>query len=498
MAESLVSIVIADNRVSAAKFSAEKRDLKIEVGDTARFEKNSDFPECVATVLENCAVSSPACRVALGPEFLFFRSISLPFSDKKQIASIIPFEIQDNVSLREDEYIFDYLFVGNRNGGTQLLAVLLKKEIIHNLLTVLGSYDLDPEIITISGIPACHNVYRRSENEVESGYLLNVGTRYAAIYLMKRGSISLIRSIPMDPGRNADFYLDDENGELIARTPGHVNAVLRDLCRNVQNTVVALRGETSEMMNISWHIGGPVGGDPKFSAEIRKNLALGDTIQDRKPYSAIERSDEFLALWPAGLFNDVLALASCPNRDLQQINFRKDEFARRYDRKRLHKIVRIGSASLLIAVLLAVSGLFFDYQRMKNERDRLASEVVTVYKETIPGGGRIVNPLQQLQVKVNELKNVTSTGVSDDPTLNTVVLLSDISGRIPESYRVTFQRYIYDRKTIRINGLTDNFNTVDQMKRSLDKSPYFSEVAIVSANVAAKDDGVRFELKLQL
>ncbi len=498
MAESLVSIVIADNRVSAAKFIAEKRDLKINVGDTAGFEKSSDFPECVATVLENCAVSSPACRVALGPEFFFFRSIHLPFSDKKQIASILPFEIQDNVSLREDEYIFDYLVTDTSSGGTQLLAVLCKKDIIHSLLTVLGSYDLDPEIITVSGIPSCYSVFRKNEEEVESGYLLNIGTRNAAIYLMKRGTISLIRSLPVDPGRQADFYLDDENPALAARSPGQVNAVLRDLCRSVQNTVVALRGETRETMDISWHISGVMGSDPNVSAEIRKNLTLGDTIQDRKPYSAIERPEEFLALWPAGIFDDVLALASCPSRDLQQINFRKDEFARRYDRKRLRKIVRIGSASLLIAALLAVSGLAFDYQQMKKERDRLAAEVVAVYKETIAGSGRIVNPLQQLQVKVNELKNVTSTGVSDDPTLNTVILLSDISERLPESYKVTFQRYIYDRKTIRINGLTDNFNTVDQMKRSLDKSPYFSEVAIVSANVAAKDDGVRFELKLQL
>ena len=106
--------------------------------------------------------------------------------------------------------------------------------------------------------------------------------------------------------------------------------------------------------------------------------------------------------------------------------------------------------------------------------------------------------LQQLQVKVNELKNATSTGASSDPSLNTLVLLGDISQRIPASLKVTFQRYIYDRKSIRIKGLTDNFNTVDQMKRSLDKSPYFNEVAIVSANVAPKDDGVRFELKLQM
>ncbi|MEE4166334.1 MAG: PilN domain-containing protein [Desulfocapsaceae bacterium] len=498
MAESLVSIVIADNRVSAVTFSAEKRELTIDVGDTAGFEKNSDFSQGVRTVLENCGVSSRACRVALGPEFLFFRSIQLPFTDKKQIASIVPFEIQDNVSLREDEYIFDYLFADSRGGGTRILAVILKKEIIHNLLTVLGSYNLDPEIITISGIPSWHNVYRLSDNQFDSGYLLSVGTSHAAVHLMNRGTISLIRSIPVDPGRKADFHLDGDNATLAARSPEHVDSLLRDLCRNVQNTIVALRGEMSERLDFPWYISGLLGSDPEISRKIRRNLNLSDSFEGNRPYSGIEGADDFLALWPAGLFDDVLALASCPNRDLQQINFRKDEFARRYDRKRLRKIVRAAVAVVLIGSVLAVSGLFLDYQRMKNERDRLAAEVAGIYKETLPGSSRIVNPVQQLQVKVNELKNVTSTGVSDDPTLNTLVLLSDISDRIPESFKVTFQRYIYDRRTIRIKGVTDNFNTVDQMKRSLDKSPYFSEVSIVSANVAAKEDGVRFELKLEM
>ena len=498
MAESLVSIVIADNRVTAAKFTAEKRDLKIGAGDSASFEKSSDLAKSLATVIENCAASSMACRVALGPEFFFFRTIELPFSDKKQIASILSFEIQDSVSLSEDEYIFDYLFVDDSSKGARVLAVLLKKEVMHNLLAILGEYNLDPEVITLSGVPGCHNFYRLTENRFETCYMLNVGISHAAVYLLKRGNVTLVRSIPVDPGRKAGFILTEDTKKLGARNPENVNGVLQALGRNIQNTVVALRGDSSDTIDIPWCVGGPVGSVPEVKDALQEHLTLGDNFQNWVRYSKIDGAEAFLMLWPTGLFDEVLALACCPNRDLQHINLRKDEFARRYDRKRLHKIVRSGSAVLLVAALLVISGLILDYQRMKTERDSLVSQVAEIYKETIPGSGRLVNPVQQLQVKVNELKSATSTGASDDPTLNTLVLLGDVSDRIPESLEVTFQRYIYDRKTIRIKGLTDNFNTVDQMKQSLDKSPYFSEVAIVSANVASKGDGVRFELKLQM
>jgi len=499
MAESqFLSLVIADNRVSAAKFIAGKRGLKIDVGDSAYFDKSGDLVNSVATVVDNCAASSLSCRVALGAEFFFFRSIELPFSGRKQIASTLAFEVQDSVSLSEDEYIFDYLFVDDESEGTRVLAVLLKKEMIHSLLAILEEYDLDPEVITVSGIPGCYNSYRLTGHQSETSYMLFIGTKHAAVYAVKRGNVALIRSIPFDPGGEADFSLNEETGRLESRNPAGTNTALQDLGRNVLNTVVALRGEVRDTRDTPWCVGGPVGSSPEIKQQLRDHLAVVDNLRSWRAYSSIDGIEPFLALWPRGLFDEVLALASCPVRDLQHINFRKDEFARRYDRKRLNKYIKTGSAILFVSLLLVISVLIVDYQRMKTARDSLAAEITEIYKETVPGSGRIVNPVQQLQVKVNELKSATSTGASDDPTLNTLVLLSDISDRLPETLKVTFQRYIYDRKTIRIKGLTDNFNTVDQMKRSLDKSPYFTEVAIVSANVASKENGVRFELKLQM
>jgi len=499
MAEShLFSLVIADNRVSAVKCAVDKRDLKIIVGDSAPYDESADLAETVASVVENCAASSMICRLALGPEFFFFRTIDLPFSDKKQIDSILAFEIQDNVSLAEGDYVFDYLVVDDGSEGTRVLALLLKNEVIRELLALLGGYNLDPEVITISGAPACNNFYRLRYNTLDTSYMLTIGTRYAAVYLLQKGNIVLMRSIPVDPAREAGFHVDEGSKKLEASTPELADPVLQALGQKIQNTMIAQRPDRDDTIDIPWYVGGPVGRAPALRGLLMKDLVVGENFQDWQMHGSIDGVDTFQALWPKGLFDEVLALASCPNRDLQSINFRKDEFARRYDRKRLFRIVRNSSLALLAVIVLAVSGLLIDYQRMKTERDGLAAEVTGIYRETVPEGGRIVNPLQQLQVKVNELKSATSTGASDDPSLNTLVLLGDVSERIPESLKVTFQRYIYDRKSIRIKGLTDNFNTVDQMKRSLDKSPYFSEVAIVSANVAPKDDGVRFELKLQL
>ena len=499
MAEShLLSIVIADQRISGAKVAADKRQLALVCGDSQSYTSQEEIWQALATVVENCEGASLPSRIALGPEFFFFRTIELPFSDKKQIASILSYEIQDTISLVEHEYVYDYLVIDEDETATKILAIVLKKEIIRELLLVLERYDLDPEVVTVSGVPGCHNAYRILENSLEYGYLLNIGSRYSGIYRLMRGGVTLIRSIPVDPELKANFVVSEESNKLEPSVVENVRPVFNELGRTLYNTVLSIQDKNYDSTDVPWYIGGVLGAIAEYRDELARSLSIEDKLNVWQSHTAIDGSTEFLENCPPGLFDEVLALATCQSRDLQQINLRKDEFVRKYDRKRLLRIVRTASILLLGLAVTAGVGLGFEFQRMKTDRDELESKIRSIYKETIPESGRIVNPLQQLQVKVNELKNATSTGASNDSSLNTLVLLGDISERIPEALKVTFQRYIYDRKSIRIKGLTDNFNTVDQMKRSLDKSPYFREVAIVSANVAPKNEGVRFELKLQL
>ena len=124
--------------------------------------------------------------------------------------------------------------------------------------------------------------------------------------------------------------------------------------------------------------------------------------------------------------------------------------------------------------------------------------MIALYIETLPGATPGPEPVKEMQIKVNKLKETSSVDSGHDLSLTAVKLLADISGRIPANLQVTLERYLYDRKTIRIKGITDNFNTVDTMKKALEQSPFFSNVSIGSANIAPKEKGIRFELKLQL
>ena len=76
-------------------------------------------------------------------------------------------------------------------------------------------------------------------------------------------------------------------------------------------------------------------------------------------------------------------------------------------------------------------------------------------------------------------------------------LLKDISQRVPKSLNVHVTRMVIDPEAVRINGKTDTFNSVDNIKNELGASAYFSAVTISSANLDRAGRQVQFEIKLQ-
>ena len=85
-----------------------------------------------------------------------------------------------------------------------------------------------------------------------------------------------------------------------------------------------------------------------------------------------------------------------------------------------------------------------------------------------------------------------------DGGFTVIDLLAELSSRIPVAYKVKVVRLVADAGTVRMKGITSDFNTVDNILKELQKSPYFHDVVISSANQSTKGDEVNFEMKLDI
>ncbi len=64
--------------------------------------------------------------------------------------------------------------------------------------------------------------------------------------------------------------------------------------------------------------------------------------------------------------------------------------------------------------------------------------------------------------------------------------------------QVQVDRLVLDREAVSIRGATDAFNNVNSMQSLLSKSGRYAEVKIVSAAKGKQDEGILFEIRLQL
>ena len=140
----------------------------------------------------------------------------------------------------------------------------------------------------------------------------------------------------------------------------------------------------------------------------------------------------------------------------------------------------------------------YTYSKLHAEQETLRQQITAVFKETLPEVTRIVNPLQQLQVKNNAITATYSPGGTGGAGYTIIDLLTELSVRIPAEQEVKVVRMVADADTIRLKAVTGDFNTVDNVQKELEKSPYFENVTISSANQSIKGDEVNFELKVEL
>ena len=128
----------------------------------------------------------------------------------------------------------------------------------------------------------------------------------------------------------------------------------------------------------------------------------------------------------------------------------------------------------------------------------LKQEITDIFRDTWPEVTRIVDPVQQSRIMVEQLRNPPAGTKNVVLGIGVLAILDDISRLLPASVDFLVTSFQYDGNTVTIKGQTDNFNTVDTIKKALDKSNIFKNVKISSASLIKKENRVGLDMKMDL
>jgi type II secretory pathway component PulL len=475
MAEDLFCLDIHKDTITALVVDTTSKITRVTGCGTA-IAVGQSFEDAIAQIIEQTGYAGGGqCLVTFGAEFFSFRNVTLPFSDRKKIEQALPFELVDYSPVDINSLLIDFIVARSTPESTEIVAAMISREELATYLSLLNAAGINPNSIGISGLSTALKI---AEGLADNFLLIDIGTSWATLFIVRKKQVTLIRSLAILPEVEGGVLNDDVFIQNVKQTV-HASHFL-----NIEklNFKVYLTGSESRIQTASLML------TPLF-----EGAEIDIFKQSTQPLIKIE--PDVRSSYRPGPMDRILAHVFKNGKKSGGFNFRKDDFRKKKSVREYRDQLLKVAIPLCIVIVAIIAYAGYEFSSLNTEQEKLRQQLTAVFKETLPEVTRIVNPVQQLQVKNNEIRQTYRPG---GVGYTIIELLTELSVRIPAQYSVKVVRMVADMDTIRLKAVTGDFNTVDNVQKELEKSQYFSDVVISSANQSVKGDEVNFELKLGL
>ncbi len=477
MADALLCLDIHKETVAAVLVDRSSKVTIVKdcfVADTM----GQSLEDAIAHIKEQTGFTGGPCLATFGAEFFSFRNVSLPFSDRKKIEQALPYELVDHSPVDINSLLIDFIVAKDEKKATGIIAAMISREFLADRLAILTSAGINPGSIGISGVSTALNI---AEGVAGNFVLIDIGQCWASLFIVLNKKVGLIRSLAIQREAVAGNIVDDTFVHNVLQTV--LASQLLDTSNPNYN--VYLTGSEAQAETVSPVLSSKLGG-----------VEVSYFRQSEQPLIKVEA--DIQNRYQPELMDRVLSHVFKNGKKSGGFNFRKDDFRKKKSFAEYRGLLLKTAFPLSIVIACVVAYVGYNYSMLNAEQEKLRQQIIEVFKETLPEVTRIVNPVQQLQVKNNEIRTTYRPGGAGGTVYTIIDLLTELSARIPAKYPVKVVRMVADTATIRLKAVTGGFNTVDNVQKELEKSKYFTNVTISSANQSIQGDEVNFELKLEL
>jgi general secretion pathway protein L len=459
-----------------------------------REEAVLDWLDEIREVLDPVIKGSGDVVVGLPQDAVSLRVLELPFSQAAKISRVLPFEAESSLPFDSDDLVFDFYPLHHLDGHTRVLCACIKRERVSALLEHLKPLGLDPVILVPTTMTFHHLLgflAPASDEGASRTAFLNIGESASQLSVVEGSRTIFATVMPVGTG------LRDEAGEdEDTITPGLSEALTTTFKRQLH----FLEGFSSEGAGCPPPLKRIVLlGEGASLSGLPEELtgALGVSVERfRLPEQSIPEGSEVLEerhpeLAPAlALVTQKAAPNSRPG-----LNFRKEEFAFRPERKAMIRksvfpFILVLALFICLAVRMFVSGSSVNQQRQVIEK-----EMDDIFKANFPGV-QVVDPARQLKAMMEEAR-ARQVKYEELTYPSAMACLAEVSKAIPNSINVKLSSFEYRNDRVNLAGSTDKLEDPNEMKARLSQVPIFHNVKI-DENREIKENEVRFKVSISL
>lgn len=447
------------------------------------------------------------------------RIIKLPFADRKKMDKVIPFEVEGYTPFNIEEMVVSYHVVKDEEGGAQVLALLVKKDVLRDHLETLERAKISPKIVDVD-VLSLYSVASLILRGIEGAFsLADIGASKTSICIVNSGHLCMIRSLPIGGevitgAIQREFELSHDEAEqgkilhgIILEDQGKseeerrfskcIESAVSPLVREMKQTFHSFEADHHERVSRIFLCGGTSSLRnliPYLSRELKVEAKPLNVLE--APFNKLTVKPVSVGLIPHGLG---LGLRGVGHGSFSQANFRRDEFAFRSEVKEIKGKIICAGICLLTLLLLVSFDFYLKLDMKQRHYEDLNSQIRRVFTSTLPEIKHIVNEVQQMRVKVEELKRepllFSEAGVAGMSVLD---LMREITLQIPEDVSVDIRDLAINKGRVAITGETNSFESVDKIKAGLQTFTGFERVALTHAKVGTKGDKVEFKFSISM
>ena len=489
----ILGLDIGEDSVTAVQVLSGLKGYQVTACAQVAMEEEGGLEEALKSLLEQMDLKSDTYLTSIPAENASYRNLQMPFKEPKKIRQTLPFEIETVVPFPSEDLVVDFAIV-ERAEESEVLGVTVKKAYIAEYLAQLQAYGIDPVVLDIRCVPTVSWLVKQ-EDTPEDGLLLEIGVKRNLMILYLKRHIALIRTFAADGHASVSSEADSNNKKVDTPAPEAIESRLRAFCADVQNTMHAFAWQMKREIHPERVFFTGTGAlYPETGDLLGQFLGIPVEQLNLRENRKVRLETSVARVWNPALMDNALALALRDERQSQGFNFRKEAFEIKKHYSALKAWIRKAALFLIIIFALLAVDLGTDYYLLSKRYTMLDQNIKEVFKKTFPEATKTDFAVEQMRVKIKEMKKSRRPGVKTQGVLQ---ILKDISQRVPKSIDMHVTRLVVDPETVRISGDTDTFNAVDTIKNRLEPSAHFSAVTITSANRDRTGKRFQFEIKLQ-
>ena len=217
-----------------------------------------------------------------------------------------------------------------------------------------------------------------------------------------------------------------------------------------------------------------------------------------EPYAMIKRSFEKNDDVGICVAEGLALRALAPEKTIG-VNFLQADNAGTKPKLNLRKELTVCAALAAAIIFVSFIGLFLQLFRLETKYTNIKNEIEEVFRQTLPEEENIVNPLVQLEQKLDSFRTDYELFASFYPTnLSPLKVLHGITSNTPSQGNMKIDDLLITNESVRLKGACDSFDSVYQWQRLLQDIPGFTTVDVQDVQKDAKANVVHFIILISL